>query len=64
MLFLPEVASEFKQTCGNVVMSNEGGKYGIPFWAICQTVKICHFEALFNTGPYGAGNFKMLLMQF
>ena len=35
------------------------------FLAICQKLKILwHFEIFINTGPYGAGNFKMLLLQF
>ncbi len=31
--------------------------------AICQNLKILwHFEIFVNIGPYGAGNFKMLLL--
>ena len=35
------------------------------FLAICQKLKIVwYFEIFVNTGPYGAGNFKTLLLQF
>ncbi len=31
--------------------------------AICQKLKnLWHFQIFVNTGPYGAGNFKMLLL--
>ncbi len=38
----------------------------LPVWAIYQKLKILwHFEIFLNTGPYGAGNFKaLLLLQF
>ena len=42
------------------------GEYRLlPFLAICQKLKMLwHFEIFVNTEPYGAGNFKALLLQF
>ncbi len=42
------------------------GQYRLLLLGICQKLRILwHFEIFANTGPYGAGDFKMLpLLQF
>ena len=50
----------------STVIGGGGGCRLLPFLVICQKLKILwHFENFVNTGPYGAGNFKaLLLLQF
>ena len=53
-----------KLYCKYMYVGHEGIS-AMTFLAICQELKILwHFEIFANTGPYGAGNFKTLLLQF
>ncbi len=63
-LLLPQFLFSFNQNCYKYV--GHDGIDAITFLAICQNLNILwHFKIFVNTGLYGAGNFKtLLLLQF
>ncbi len=62
MLLLPQFWSDFNQAMINMIVMGNIGYYF--FGGLTKIKNLWHFEIFFNTEPYGAGNFKTLLLHF